>query len=330
MVATLVSANVKRGQSVAGTEIVQSSVVEILRMLLTHTWRVLHSRFVTLLASVCTMSFLLQSAHAQVAVADSSKETRNKSSQRSDDSDLSSSTATGTLFLHGGGYVSPEARKAFTQYAGGNKAKIVIVPTADVSTPTDQSRLIDWQRCNPLSVELLHAESHEEASRDEFSRSLDDATGVWFSGGKQGYLVNVYEGTPVIERIKKLVKRGGVVGGTSAGAAIASTPMLIYDRMQNGFEFLPGTIIDQHFLAKGRLPRLQAALEQFPTYVGFGIDEATALIVRGRQIEVLGDSTVTVCLAKTGQQKPFVRELKAGEKADFLLLKQMAEKRVQK
>lgn len=299
-------------------------------MLLTHAPRFKHFLFVTLLASVCPMSFLLQPALGQSTTTATDNQTRNKNSQRSDDGKLPTNAATGTLFLHGGGYVSPETRTAFTQYAGGNKAKIVIVPTADVSTPTDPGRLIDWQRCNPQSVELLHAESREEANRDDFSRSLDNATGVWFSGGKQGYLVNVYEGTPVIERIKKLVKRGGVVGGTSAGAAIASTPMLIYDRMQNGFEFFPGTIIDQHFLAKGRLPRLQAALEQFPTYVGFGIDEATALIVRGRQIEVLGESTVTVCLAKTDQQKPFVRELKAGEKADFLLLKQMAEKRVQK
>lgn len=103
--------------------------------------------------------------------------------------------------------------------------------------------------------------------------------------------------------------------------------MLIFDRMQNGFEFLPGTIIDQHFLAKGRLPRLQTALEHYPNYVGFGIDEATALVVRGNQIEVLGDSTVTVCLAKSDNQEQYVRELKPGEKSDLLTLKQLAKSR---
>ena len=236
--------------------------------------------------------------------------------------------AFGTLVLHGGGHVSHDLREAFTKFAGGNDAKIVIVPTADVSTPLDPGRLLDWKRCNPRSVQLLHAESHEQASHADFSRVLDDATGVWFSGGKQGYLVSVYDNTPVIERIKKLIERGGVVGGTSAGAAVASTPMLIYDRMQRGFEFLPGTIVDQHFLAKGRLPRLQSALEQFPTYVGFGIDEATALVVRGTELEVLGESTVTVCLAKTASREPYVHELKPGEKGDLTALKQAAKLRL--
>ncbi len=235
----------------------------------------------------------------------------------------------GTLFLHGGGHVSHEIRQAFTKSAGGENAKIVIVPTADVSTPTDRSRILDWQRCNPRSVQLLHAESREIANQEAFSRILDDATGVWFSGGKQGYLVSVYESTPVIERIKKLIQRGGVVGGTSAGAAVASTPMLIYDRLQNGFEFLPGTIIDQHFLAKGRLPRLQAALEKYPRYVGFGIDEATALVVRGNKLEVLGESTVTVCLADAERQEPYVRELKPGDTEDLVELRKLARTRTQ-
>ena len=195
------------------------------------------------------------------------------------------------------------------------------------STPTDRSRLLDWQRCHPQSVQLLHAESREEANREDFSRVLDEATGVWFSGGKQGYLVSVYENTPVIDRIKKLIDRGGVVGGTSAGAAIASTPMLIYDRMQDGFEFLPGTIIDQHFLTKGRLPRLQTALANYPSFVGFGIDEATALVVRGNQFEVLGDSTVTVCLANLNNQEQYVRALKPGDKGDLLALRQLAKSR---
>jgi cyanophycinase len=235
--------------------------------------------------------------------------------------------AFGTLVLHGGGHVSQDLRTAFTKYAGGSNAKIVIVPTADVSTPLDPGRLLDWKRCNPRSVQLLHAESHEQASHVEFSRVLDDATGVWFSGGKQGYLVSIYDNTPVVDRIKKLIQRGGVVGGTSAGAAAASTPMLIYDRMQKGFEFFPGTIVDQHFLAKGRLPRLQSALEQFPTYVGFGIDEATALVVRGTELEVLGESTVTVCLAKSDSREPYVRELRPGEKGDLTALKQAAKLR---
>ena len=91
---------------------------------------------------------------------------------------LGSTAAVGTLVLHGGGHVSHDLRTAFTQYAGGRDAKIVIVPTADVSNPTDLSRLSDWQRCNPHSVQLLHADSRDEASKEQFSRVLDEATGV--------------------------------------------------------------------------------------------------------------------------------------------------------
>lgn len=235
----------------------------------------------------------------------------------------------GRLVLHGGGHVSQELREKFTHWAGGNQARIVIVPTADVSTPTDPSRLADWERCKPQHVQLLHADSREQASSESFSKILDQATGVWFSGGKQGYLVSVYQGTPVIDRIKKIIDRGGVVGGTSAGAAVASTPMLIYDRMQSGFEFLPGTIIDQHFLAKGRLPRLLKALEFHPSYVGFGVDEATALVINGRQIEVVGDSSVTICIAKSNYRDQVVRTLKSGDKEDLLILKRSAQSRLQ-
>lgn len=281
---------------------------------MSHMLHLPYIRFVSIFASIWMLIVLPQSGDAQRTPGNPA---------------VGTIAAVGTLVLHGGGHVSHELRTAFTQFAGGDQAKIVIVPTADVSTPTDRSRLLDWQRCHPQSVQLLHAESREEANREDFSRVLDEATGVWFSGGKQGYLVSVYENTPVIDRIKKLIDRGGVVGGTSAGAAIASTPMLIYDRMQDGFEFLPGTIIDQHFLTKGRLPRLQTALANYPNFVGFGIDEATALVVRGNQIEVLGDSTVTVCLANLNNQEQYVRALKPGDKGDLLALRQLAKSRHQ-
>ncbi len=230
----------------------------------------------------------------------------------------------GNLFLHGGGSVSQEMREAFTQIAGGKKARIVIIPTADVSDPTDPSRLDDWQDCEPEDVRLLHATSREEALTDRFSEILDQATGVWFSGGKQGYLVHIYEETPVIARIQKLIQRGGIVGGTSAGAAIASTPMLIFDRMQSGFEFLPGTIVDQHFLAKNRLPRLLKALESHPSYVGFGIDENTALLVKGRRLEVMGRSTVTVCFSNSPNHEADIRQMKPGDKLDLIALRRFA------
>ncbi len=234
----------------------------------------------------------------------------------------------GILYLHGGGYVSDSQREQFTELAGGPNAKIVIIPTADVSTPLDPVRVHDWRRARPADVQLLHAENRQQAERSDFSRILDDATGVWFSGGKQGYLVGMYENTPVLDRVRKLLSRGGVVGGTSAGAAIASTPMLIFDRMVQGFEFLPGTIVDQHFIAKDRLGRLMTALESFPSYVGLGIDEQTVLVVRGNRLEVSGASKVVVCLGKTSKHAQQVITLNDGESEDLVKLKQFAKQRL--
>ena len=61
-----------------------------------------------------------------------------------------------------------------------------------------------------------------------------------------------------------------------------------------GFDLLPNAVIDQHFLRRKRQPRLRAVIRQHPQRTGFGIDEGTALIVRGQLAEVLGNSTVTV------------------------------------
>ncbi len=70
--------------------------------------------------------------------------------------------------------------------------------------------------------------------------------------------------------------------------------MLVYDEIRSGLDFIPGVIIDQHFLAKNRLPRLKRAIDSHPDHVGMGIDERTALIVQGRRLKVIGESSVTI------------------------------------
>ncbi len=233
----------------------------------------------------------------------------------------------GTLFLHGGGVVDSEMRSTFVKLAGGKQSRIVVIPTADTSDPLDTKKIEVWRGAEPRSVDFLHVESREEVAALECDALLSNATAVWFSGGKQTRLIDIYGDTKVELGIKKLLARGGVVGGTSAGTAIASQVMLVYDQFKTGFNFLPRTIVDQHFFAKERTSRLRRALEQHPDQVGFGIDEKTALIIRGRQIEVIGSSNVMVMIAASADRPARTEILKPGDRGDLVSLRRAAKSR---
>ena len=233
----------------------------------------------------------------------------------------------GTLFLHGGGVVSPEMRQRFTKLAGGNEARIVVIPTADPSDPLNSKKTEVWIESSPKSVEILHAEQREEVANAGFDTLLANATAVWFSGGRQSRLMEIYAGTVVEEGIMKLLARGGVVGGTSAGTAIASKIMLLNNDMRTGFDFLPGSIVDQHFFARKRTDRLRHAVDLNPDRVGFGIDEKTALIVRGRRLEVIGESNVLVTMAASENREARTEVLKPGMTADLIALRRAAQAR---
>jgi cyanophycinase len=233
----------------------------------------------------------------------------------------------GTLFLHGGGAVSLEMRRIFTQLAGGKEARIVVIPTADASDPLDPRKIDVWQPTEPKSVEFLHAESKDDVESSHLDERLANATGVWFSGGKQSTLGKVYVDTKVEKGIMRVLERGGIVGGTSAGTAIASKMMLVNNDIQTGFDLLPGCLIDQHFLVRNRSDRLRRAVAAHPELVGVGIDEKTALIVRGRHLDVVGESEVVVMLAASGQRPERTDIFKPGMRADLIALRRAAQAR---
>jgi len=234
----------------------------------------------------------------------------------------------GALFLHGGGVVDSEMRRRFVEIAGGKASRIVVIPTADTRDPLNAKKLEVWQEHQPESVEFLHVESRETITNAGFDRMLENATGVWFSGGKQSKLIDMYAGTLVEEGVMKLLSRGGIVGGTSAGTAIASKVMLLYDDLRTGFDFLPGAIVDQHFFARNRTDRLQRSIEKHPDRVGFGIDEKTALLVRGRSLEVLGVSNVMIAIAASKDRPARTEILKPGMRVDLIALRRGAQARL--
>jgi len=157
--------------------------------------------------------------------------------------------------------------------------------------------------------------------------ALADATGIWFTGGDQAALTAALEGTPVLAAIRARHRAGAALGGTSAGAAIMSDSMLTGNQrrpdslgyygdefpavarntieVRPGFGFLPGTIVDQHFLRRERHNRLLAAVLERPTLLGIGIDEGTALEVgRDGTWRVLGRSAVTFYDARGAEVTP--------------------------
>ena len=241
----------------------------------------------------------------------------------------------GSLVIAGGGPLPAAVIDRYFELAGGEQARIVIITTASIlaGTPNAEAHYALWLDRKPASLKFLHTRDRSEANTPEFSQSLQEANAVWFMGGNQNWLAEPYLGTLVEERCHDLLRRGGVIGGTSAGAAIMSKSMIAGGReipiMASGFGFLDGTVIDQHFKKRNRQGRLMQALELRPGHIGIGIDESTALVVRGRTLEVVGDSDVTLTLAPSSGRLARTQSLVVGQKEDLVKLSRAAIARTQ-
>ena len=240
--------------------------------------------------------------------------------------------ANGTLVIVGGGGLPDAAIEAFAAAAGGAKAKVVIVPSANGNDVSGELAFAQRLRKTGISdlrtFHLPHPSQVTEASL----APLADATAIWFGGGRQWRLCDAYDGTPAIAAFAAVLARGGVIGGSSAGATIqgeflvrgnplGNTDMWCegYDR---GFGYLPGVAIDQHFLARKRIPDLQNLIAKAPQMIGLGIDESTALVVRGSVAEVVGASKVAVFDVRNAEPslraKPEPKWLQAGDRWDLV------------
>ena len=225
----------------------------------------------------------------------------------------------GTLLIAGGGGKQSAAIfRKFVDLAGGSGAKIVIVPTAISSDPK-----YDYQ--NPgvarfardtlklKHVTVLHTHDRKQADTREFVQPLKTADGVWFTGGRQWRIADSYLGTRAEKEFHKVLKRGGVIGGSSAGASIQSdflvrgdskTNTIMIGDHQRGLGFIENCAIDQHVVKRGRQLGLvkvlvdpdRKMLKRFDRedLLGIGIDEDTAIIVRKDTFEVFGKPDAAV------------------------------------
>lgn len=234
----------------------------------------------------------------------------------------------GVLLLAGGGTLGPEIWERFVELSGGEDSRIVIIPTAgaDETYSADGPVVEALLAAGAGRVDVLHTRDREAADSRRFTRPLRRATGVWMPGGRQWRLVDAYLHTRVHEELESLLDRGGVVGGTSAGASIqasylvrgdpATNQILMSDDYQEGFGFLEGVAVDQHLQARGRTNDLWELVALRPDLLGIGIDEGTAIIVHRDQAEVIGAGSVMLYDPALLPDRQ-LHELRAGEGDDL-------------
>ena len=212
----------------------------------------------------------------------------------------------GALVIVGGGRVGPEILTRFFDLAGGRDAPLVVIPTANGadSYPDDWPGLKMFKDFGATHVTVLHTNDRKVADSEAFVRPLSTARAVWFPGGRQWRLVDSYLHTRTEREVERVLERGGVVGGSSAGASILASYMVRGARENNyimmapgyeeGFGLIKGVAIDQHMLTRNRQDDLEEVVAKHPDVLGIGIDESTAVIVRGQQLEITGASKIAV------------------------------------
>jgi cyanophycinase len=213
--------------------------------------------------------------------------------------------ADGSLVIVGGGMRDPAILQRFIDLAGGPQAPIVVIPTAGGGEGYDEfySGLEAFHDLGAFNLTVLHTYDPAEADTEAFVRPIAEANGVWFPGGRQWRLADAYLGTRTEEELWKLLERGGVIGGSSAGATIQGSYLARGDTRTNtvimgdhevGFGFLENVAIDQHVLRRNRQFDLIQVVEARPELLGIGIDENTAIVVQGDRFEVMGESYVLI------------------------------------
>ena len=267
----------------------------------------------------------------------------------------------GSVFLHGGGRITNEVFERFWQLAGGREGRIVLVPSAGFR-PTDYNteaeflsavgnRYGSWvglgTRGYVKSFQFLYTDNPKDADDPRFVRALEQATGVWFSGGAQSrlnyrYVGNFPEQSKFQIALRGVIERGGVVGGTSAGMAALPEIMTMYEYRDStsgpanavaahGFGLLQRAIVEQHFDARGgRLERFtgllrdNARLDQLTLrrgsgeqMIGLAVEEGSGLVARGDKLEVLGYADSHIFVKSDGGRTLSWNRLSPGETAQL-------------
>ena len=126
----------------------------------------------------------------------------------------------------GGGAYTDLLMSEFKKYAGGDSAKIVVIPTANEEKYIDNEEILaDFKKHGFNKVTILHTRDTATANTEEFVRPIKSATGIFFTGGRQWRIADGFLHTLAHREMFKLLDRGGVIAGSSAGATIQGSYM---------------------------------------------------------------------------------------------------------
>jgi cyanophycinase len=214
----------------------------------------------------------------------------------------------GFVIAMGGGNGTPEIYQEWKSLGGGSKAHVVLIPTAN--NPGDEiAPVINGlkQVFGVPEVAVLDTKDRSKSNSDQFVAPLKQATFVFIDGGRQWRLADAYLDTRVQRELKNLLRRGGVIAGSSAGASIlasylvrgdlSSADIVMAKGHERGFGLIPDTAIDQHVSERHREHDLEQVIATHPKLLGIGIDPNTIIVVHGDQFEVIGTGKVYITTA---------------------------------
>lgn len=224
------------------------------------------------------------------------------------------SQSKGYLVIIGGGDKPSYIMQKIVNLAGGPNSKIIVIPNAS-SDPKGSAEynVEEFKNLGCTNVDYVLF-SREETDKDSLVEKLSGATGIFFSGGDQSFLTRDMLDTKLLARVYEIYNSGGVISGTSAGAAVMSELMITGNELINkdstdafisimknnvevkeGFGFIKCAFIDQHFIKRKRLNRSISVVLENPELLGIGIDESTSIVVYPDDtFEVLGENQVIV------------------------------------
>jgi cyanophycinase len=219
-----------------------------------------------------------------------------------------------TLIAIGGGDLAsaPTVLDAiFKSVERKQEAKVVVmsVATNEVEGTYEKYNPM-FRKRNVKHVEMADVSVREDAFNESSIKKLEDADIIFFTGGDQLNITSLFGGSPMHDVMRRRMDEGVVIAGTSAGAAMMSGSMIVHGRSDSapkaegvtlgpGLDLVQDVIIDTHFSQRGRHGRLLTAVAHYPQVVGVGLDEGCSVVIKGRQMEVVGDGCVTVIEGKS-------------------------------
>ncbi|MBS3806753.1 MAG: cyanophycinase [Bacteroidales bacterium] len=242
----------------------------------------------------------------------------------------------GTLLLIGGNASDSLFLPMFQELVGGPGEPVVIIPTARSDAGMQDDHFMKRQKerfagYGFTEVHILHTRDREEANSEAFVQPIRDAPGVWFMGGRQWRLSDSYLHTRVHRELERLLDRGGVIAGSSAGATIQGSYLVRGDTRSNtimmgdhekGLSFIENIAVDQHLLARNRHFDMFEVLRERPGLLGIGLDENTGIVVEKDTFRVVGEHYVAIYDGtRWSAERDTVYQLSEGQEQFYFLHK---------